>query len=350
VPALRGAALEGRRYSGESFDSFDGVLEDPDAVAWLAEHFGEDRVFSVSQVERYLGCPFGFFLERVLRVEEPPDPVERFEALERGSLVHRVLARLMERFIGTPLAEAEWAEVEAALREELDAAFAEERAYASPVMAALLRAERYALEGLLAVYLEFERDQAKWAPLALERAFGEPPEAGDGPAEEPLALETPSGTVRFMGKIDRIDTHDGTLRVADYKTGSPPNGKDIVAGRSVQLQVYTAAVRRLYPDAPCGVAEFVRVAQTPKTSGIYRDSKPKKGESNPPWDAAWENALAAIDGAVAGIREGRFPPTPVGGTACGACPGNRACRFERSRIERKPGVDAFADNGDEEDA
>jgi ATP-dependent helicase/nuclease subunit B len=42
--------------------------------------------------------------------------------------------------------------------------------------------------------------------------------------------------IRIHGRADRIDRNaDGTLAVVDYKTGSPPSGKQVQAGFALQL-------------------------------------------------------------------------------------------------------------------
>ena len=43
---------------------------------------------------------------------------------------------------------------------------------------------------------------------------------------------------------------------------------------------------------------------------------------------------ARIEGSIAAIRSGRFPPTPLGVT-CAYCDARRACRYEAWRIARK---------------
>ena len=65
------------------------------------------------------------------------------------------------------------------------------------------------------------------------------------------------GTVRFRGKIDRLDVVGGEVRVRDFKTGRPDrytaratsqNAYTVANGRALQLPVYTAAARQMYPE------------------------------------------------------------------------------------------------------
>ena len=54
-------------------------------------------MLSPSTIETYATCPYRYFLERVLRIrsEEEPDRIDRISALERGSLVHRILEHFL---------------------------------------------------------------------------------------------------------------------------------------------------------------------------------------------------------------------------------------------------------------
>ena len=52
------------------------------------------------------------------------------------------------------------------------------------------------------------------------------------------------------------------------------------------------------------------------------------------WDQVKTAALEQIARSVTAIRAGRFPPEPLE-NACSYCPAQRACRFEKWRIQQK---------------
>ena len=51
------------------------------------------RRWSVSALETYLACPFKFFAQHVLRLEEPPDDEEVMDPRKQGLFVHTVFQR-----------------------------------------------------------------------------------------------------------------------------------------------------------------------------------------------------------------------------------------------------------------
>src|SRR5436853_4281117 len=54
------------------------------------------RPWSVSAIETYLDCPFRFFAQHVLKLEEEPDDEETMDPRRQGILVHRVFEAFFE--------------------------------------------------------------------------------------------------------------------------------------------------------------------------------------------------------------------------------------------------------------
>ena len=55
------------------------------------------RTWSVSALETYLGCPFKFFAQHVLRLEEEPDDEEVMDPRRQGQFVHEVFETVLRR-------------------------------------------------------------------------------------------------------------------------------------------------------------------------------------------------------------------------------------------------------------
>ena len=81
------------RFQDKEFGVYDGMLSQPAILEKLPQKFGPKKTFSPTALEDYVACPFRFFLESVLRLEELDEPVEEVEASLRGSAFHRALAR-----------------------------------------------------------------------------------------------------------------------------------------------------------------------------------------------------------------------------------------------------------------
>ena len=92
------AEVERRRTSREPLESHDGVLADPALLARLAQRYGPQYQWSATALGTYGGCPFRFFVGRVLGLETVEAPGEEVEALDYGNAVHRILQRFFTRW------------------------------------------------------------------------------------------------------------------------------------------------------------------------------------------------------------------------------------------------------------
>ena len=133
------------------------------------------------------------------------------------------------------------------------------------------------------------------------------------------------GEVWFRGKIDRLDALDnGEVRVRDFKTGRPDkytsgettqNAATVANGQALQLPVYTAAARLIYPKVPVKASYSFPLASTPRNDGRPYDDKKDAAE--------FHTTLQRIVGTA---RAGIFPATPDGDTERGNC---RYCDFKQ---------------------
>ena len=335
----RGAAIELQRHDASPFGAYDGVFSDQALIDAVGAHYGGRHLFSVQQIETYLECPFRFFAQRVLKVEEMDAPEAEFDPLLAGAILHDALQQFHERFRGLAVQEIPPEEADAAMRDALEAAF---RSNATAPRGAAA-AERLRMETALLRYLAIERGRngdARWKPSHFEVAFGRDRGHSRDPltTPTPFALETPEGLLRFSGRIDRIDRSDRSVRLIDYKRRGTPSSSDITSGRSVQLSVYAwAAERLLLPDAACEEACYVPVGRDEIREAL---GKGRKGHG---WETREAKALEGISRAVRGIRAGSFPPTPAP-RRCEYCAFANVCRHEASRIERK--APAFAEKSE----
>ncbi len=214
------------------------VLRDGRVLAKLGE-----LVWSPSSLERWIGCPIGWFVEKILRPAAfEPDP----EPIARGTLAHAALKDTFEalrRETGT--AQLTPARLERA-RELLGAALAEhERANGLSGSPERQLAVRRRLHADLERYLEHAAaDGSPLQPHVFELGFGI--SAGDerGEASELPALELAG--LKLRGRIDRIDTDAlGRAVVYDYKGASVPPGARWIQDGRVQVALYMRAAEEL---------------------------------------------------------------------------------------------------------
>ncbi|TNF33995.1 MAG: PD-(D/E)XK nuclease family protein, partial [Deltaproteobacteria bacterium] len=243
----------------------DGLVLDPKAShtgatqAALDRHGLALRAYSATALQKWADCPYQFALYALhkLAPREVPEPLERLDPRQRGSLFHDVQFELLQRLRDAdrlPLGD-DPAALEPALA-LLDTVLAEVAGrYADELAPAI---ERVWEDGLAAIradlrgwlrQLAADRD---WAPHRFELSFGLPGRRAKDPASTDAPVQLDVG-VRLRGAIDLVErAADGTLRATDHKTGRPRGTAGMVIGGGLHLQpvLYALALEQLVPDAP----------------------------------------------------------------------------------------------------
>lgn len=252
----RGVDLVLQRHDGD-FGRFTGRLTG-DAADLVAGAMRE-RVTSATALETWLVCPHAYLMQHVLRVKPVENPEEqlRITALDQGSLVHDVLERwlcaLLEDELPPPTESWPQAARDRLAQLARDACDdAEARGITGHPLFWRQDRQRLLLDfDRFVDHDDLRRREGGLTPIGSELPFGM--DAGS----DPLAIHLPGGhTIRVRGRIDRVDrSADGTVVVADYKTGRSYRYRDLTVdtpladGTKLQLPIYGLAVRDTHPDA-----------------------------------------------------------------------------------------------------
>jgi RecB family exonuclease len=134
------------------------------------------------------------------------------------------------------------------------------------------------------------------------------------------------------GQIDRIDqAGDSSIRIIDYKTGSPAtfDAKAVQAGEKLQLPLYALAIQEaLHLGEPVdGFYWYVQYAESSK--GTLQKFK-EDDEVGP--EAAMKLAVEKAWEAVRGARVGNFRPRPPRKGCPSYCPVTGFCWHYRPRF------------------
>jgi RecB family exonuclease len=326
-----------------------------------------------SALEKYLSCPFAFYLRYVLGLEVPDDPDESLsiEPVDLGSLAHEILQGAYAAALSDdpstlaggespPFAGAGSSALAGTGFPTLPGALSDltgGQPSAASVLAALdgvaaaafARAEargltgfplswRVLADGLLADLRHVVETDPCWhdglVPAQFEWWFGgEAPESGpvasgdaaDNAAGEAAALpelQVGDRVLRFHGRIDRLDrSADGRgVRLVDYKTGKGVSeAARVRQGRDVQLPVYVLALLA-GGEAPEQIVAEYRLVR--RRSGFK--TLPLSGDT----DAIREQLAATLEVVLAGIEGGLYPRWPA--RECEYCDAADSCGADRS--------------------
>ncbi|MFA5650502.1 MAG: PD-(D/E)XK nuclease family protein [Proteiniphilum sp.] len=175
---------------------------------------GGESFFSASLINNYINCPLQFYFTAVEGLSLEDEVQESVEADVFGSIFHRVMEIIYNRYKGktvTPDVLNEISKDEELLTEALEKAFA--RYYFKD------ETKQYPLEGQHYLVAEILRSYVKQT-LKVDRQFT-PFEYVDSEYRfsQPYHV-IDSLEVNFKGSIDRVDRVKEMHRIIDYKTGS----------------------------------------------------------------------------------------------------------------------------------
>ena len=332
--AERVARIERVRATGE-LSPWNGLVEEPDALQWLAARFGSDHVWSPTRLEAYAKCPWAFFSERLLHLAALEDPDADMDHRVRGTVLHDALRLFYDGArarTGGPVflepKDAAWAVP--LLREAIRAAL--DRAGTTLWLGhpALREVKYRELERLLERYLEFEMEENRKGSGGRGVAGSSVLTAVEAHelAFETLELERDGTKIRYRGIVDRIEAGvdpraPGTwVAAVDYKTtkySAPAAGDRAGWSDRVVLQVplYAHALRVLRPGARVARVEYRAIKQAAR---LHRLSLVRVRRTvvtdDPEAEARMEDALRAAVRHVSRIVTGEFPAAPAPSCGC----------------------------------
>jgi ATP-dependent helicase/DNAse subunit B len=282
----------------------------------------EGRVWSATALERWVGCPVAWFVERLLdpgRLDPDPEP------FARGSLAHDALnatfVALGAETGSTRVTPATLERARTLLREALAEAGPRYVLSTSPERAAAISR---ALGADLERYLDHAAGlSCSLQPREFELAFGEFGEDEQHGEPSRLPAFELGGGFRLRGRIDRIDVGPGGEAVVlDYKGANAPRGNRWLKDGSLQVALYMQAAEQLL--------------ETRVVGGLYQ---PLRGEDIKARGAV----LAGQEPAEDCVRTDRFEPEDLDELLAGALDAAREAAGEAARgaLEARPATCAY---------
>jgi RecB family exonuclease len=271
------------------------------------------RAWSVSAIETYLDCPFKFFAQHVLKLEEEPEDQEVMDPRRQGQFVHDVFQRFFDAWQTAGRRAVTPSNLDAA--REMFAAVVEGALAHLPIAEAGLERTRLlgspAAAGLGEAVLRMEAER----PIAVVERLLEHRLDGN------FTFATANGprTVALRGKADRLDLlEDGTFRLIDYKLGWPPQ-----RGRALQLPIYSLCAEQVlagHKGKNWQLSEAAYLAfKGPKRVVPLFANPGDRGK-------VLAEAQQRLVDTVEAIERGEFPPKPDDVWRCETCSFASVCR------------------------
>lgn len=277
-------------------------------------------------------CPFRAFAAHRLEAEGLTTPHPGLDALERGALVHGVLAAVWSELrTKSTLDGIAEAQLQALLERAAAAAVERQRRDRPAALAgrfALIEQRR--LARLARDWLELEKGRGDFSVLAVE-----------------VKRDISIGEVQLRGRLDRVDaTATGQRIVIDYKTGAPGVGSWLGARpQEPQLPLYLVAAEPdataiAYGQVKTGAMQFVTLASDggvlPGARSLpdarLRGAARSWGEQVDAWRAELERLAQAFASGAAAVD-----PYPG---ACDYCDFKPLCRIHARTTDAEPDADS----------
>ncbi|MCR5274009.1 MAG: PD-(D/E)XK nuclease family protein [Clostridiales bacterium] len=235
----------------------------------MDQRYHNKLLMSVSSVESYLYCPYHYFCEKVLKIDERQ--IQKVQATEMGSLAHTVMEKAMTEFRDAYNAASD--EEKPSVLEKYRAK--DKLAWSRNILHEAQEQERYAYCDDPALKMEADTkllsgttetlnmifsklDPEMSMPSLFEWKFG----ADDIPGYD-LPLSD-GRVVTFTGTIDRVDVNkeENRFSILDYKTGTKKIEFDMLyAGASVQLPAYLHVYSSQHPEMEPDGVSYIHVTR-----------------------------------------------------------------------------------------
>ena len=289
LTALRRGLAMVRARESAALTEFDGDLTGLPIPSPL------DGTISPTALERWVRCPYAYFVHHLLGVRpvEQPDVALRIRALDLGSLVHDALDRFHRRVIAgelpQPGADGWSAGHLAAADAELAAAGARYEAAGRVGRPAMWASSQATMRNQLRRWLiaDGARLAARHATVvASELSFGQP---WDPDTRAAVPLDLPGGRVlQLNGQVDRIDRGaDGSLYVTDHKTGKRDGYTGINDERPMGGgdRCSSPSTPRRHWRSPTATNQRPLCAPSTRSSSAARRSEPRSSRRRGPTSA-----------------------------------------------------------------
>ena len=209
------------------------------------------QALAPTSLAAFIQCPLRFFMKYLMRIEDN-SAEEETQNNVIGSIVHDTLERLYQPYLNTVLTQPLFAEaIKPSLPRRLQEVLSQDFAQGLPDVG-YNYLNQLTIDKLFKNYLKYEEREVKGHELyilAVEHTLS-------------TKLSVQGVPCTIAGKADRIDRHDGLIRIIDYKTGLI-NERDVkvpktiesvrdIPEKAMQLLIYKYLYLKSHPEVAPG--------------------------------------------------------------------------------------------------
>ena len=246
------------------------------------ELFGKSMYISASKTEKYYLCPFSYFCEYGIKAQ--PRREAQMDPAQTGTLIHEVLEIFLKENPKDMFIKFTTDEIKEKVNKIIDNYVVEKLSGYENQPKSFRRTMMLLKERSLKLVMQLidEFSNCEFVPVNFELNIN-----NDGDILPYLINLDNGGTVKIIGKVDRVDaysTPDNTfVRIVDYKTGGKTfDLGEVFAGLNMQMLIYLFAIwqngEELYKNVtPAGIFYFqaitARASETSKGLSRHSDMK-----------------------------------------------------------------------------
>jgi ATP-dependent helicase/DNAse subunit B len=229
---------EKQRHNGEvSKKEFSGFEEikfiKPDKVKKIInKYYGEEEYISVTKLDKYIKCPFVFYIEEILKISPLEEPTYELDSATFGKVIHSIMKEVFK------VGKKDISNIEKDVYYSLEKILKKERL--KPFWKDFIKNK---INFIIGSIMKEETSLMNVFPEILY-------------TEKSIKAEIIPSKLRLKGKIDRvdIDKNGNNFLVIDYKTGSRVSNfiTDTNKLRSLQLALYAKMVLLENPQLKLG--------------------------------------------------------------------------------------------------
>ena len=285
----------------------------------LCTNYSPNKIWSPSRLEVYSTCPFYFYVNHILNLQEREKPELGLSVAQRGSIYHEILEVVYRNSEGIKDVDTLLTILEDCATRVFSVSPRKQGFRESP----LWQVEQAEMTNKLRDTITALEEKCKdWIPLQLEAKFG---------IDEPFGIDIGTEDVLVRGTIDRVDKNpSGEIQVIDYKSGVCNLSKsDLINGRRLQITIYALAaqVALRYGNVVDGFYWVIGGKQNPYLQLSSFEHEELKG-----LDGANEILRNHLRKIVSGVRAGKFPPKSPKGGCPSYCPAAGWCWRYQAKV------------------